>query len=211
MPETTPAPPPPSGDAILIKKVAEALIENIPVAGKLINALVFEKDKALADAAGKQLLAEQLQRIEESQQTQNTDLGDVLLKIGTLEELTQGLQNATLLLARFVQGTAAPEQIATVRAAMQVVPELLPLLPDASKVPVERDTLETAIRGQLSNIQLNALVGSLANASENVSEDATKLTKVTQLLDFAPTADGPGLAGLLAVIQKRHPGFRYPM
>jgi hypothetical protein len=74
---------------------------------------------------------------------------------------------------------------------------------------IDRFDLSLALENQLDSDQLDILISDL-RAGNSVPAVAAMNVKVNKLLSWSETVAGPGLDGVLQVVKRRYPNFRFP-
>lgn len=199
--------------AIGRKHLAKALIKAIPKVGDIINEMVFERAKSEADAQDKAKIDAILHTLVSQGEAQNTDLGDLLLRVDQQSFQMQEVKDALIALAHYFldqTDTTTTAQIET--ATQRALPGYTPGDTQSDVVgTLDRYTLRKAMEKGLTPPQLQVLLRDIPGATDWVPASAAKAEQISSLLEWAESDDGPGLDKIYAYVKREYDRFEvYP-
>ncbi len=186
---------------IIIDRLSRELVKEIPLVGKMIEGMTFGALDDVSRAADKA-------KVHKALEGHSTDLGDILVKLQGLQEVTDETRRAVHYLAAYLGGSPTAAAIVNVEAAACRVPGLIPGTENTvghfvQTEPVSRLEVEAELL-ELVSERVNYVVGDVPGAQHYVSDpSAPKARRVRELIEFAESSDGPGLTGLHAYILRR--------
>jgi hypothetical protein len=187
----------------------KALVKAIPYVGDTINEVVFETAKEEASARDKERLRDTLKVIRRAQQSQDTDIGDVLVRLETLTDLTQQTQQAILAFAAYLRGNADAATSNKVETALtRTLPGYEPGQAITDEVGVlDSYTLNRAMESGLTPEMLDQIIRDIPGAGNYVRTGGDKTPTIGKLLEWAESVEGPGLNGVFKYIKRRYENF----
>ena len=168
------------GSRAFWKNLASGGVAIIPVVGPLLKAAIFDTFNEIDAKAEAAKVDTALASIQSDLQDQSADIAEVLDRLNT----SAGFRDET----------------------KSLVDNLGAVMRDAEKAPVSEQLEQAVINFRLSlieqlnrvsNASLDQLVTALPDGSSNVSNQAIKLVRVNQLVEWAESSTGPGLDQLV--------------